>query len=397
MTELLALSHLPGETRAAWVEGGSLRDLRIQRADLAGQVGDIYLGRIAALRPEQGGAFVELGLPRQGFLPFDHCVDRPVEGAAVLVAVLRAASAEKGVKLSAKRVAGDATLAELARRTRPPALVVAAEDPIDRAMAAADPPTEIVIDDLDFFNQTKLRLAGKSALLDRLRLEPGPLPLFERLGIQAELEMLLQARVALPSGGQLWIEPVRALTAIDVDSGAGNLRGVTGTGVRSLNLEAAQEIARQVRLRSLSGLIVVDFLDPETKVERRQLTETLRQALLDDPSPCQVSAMRGSGLVEITRQRTRPPLHEIFFEAIGSYGSGWERNPISLAFDALRAYRAAALATPSREPVLQVTPRILAALEDQAKPARLSIEKTLARPIKTCPVAEARLESYKIL
>ncbi len=397
MTGLLALSHLPGETRAAWVEDGNLRDLIIQRADLAGQVGDIYLGRIAALRPELGGAFVELGLAKQGFLAFDHCVEKPVEGAAILVAVLRAASADKGVKLSARRVVGDAAMWELAHRTKPPALVVAADDPIDRAMGAADPPTQIVIDDFAFFKHTKLRLAGKPAQTDRLRFEPGPLPLFESLGIQAEFEALLQARVALASGAQLWIEPVRALTAIDVDSGSGRLRGAPGAGALSLNLEAAREIARQIHLRGLSGLIVVDFLDLEAKVERRQLVEALRQALAMDPNPCQVSAMRGSGIVEITRQRSRPPLHEIFFEAIGSYGSGWERNPISLAFDALRAYRAAALATPSRAPVLHATPRVLVALGDQAEPARLSIERALARPIKTCPIAEARLENYEIL
>ena len=80
MSRLLVVSHLPGETRAAWIQDNRLHDLQIQRADLGGRAGDIFLGRIKSLRPEQGGAFVELGLSRDGFLPFDHCEAKPVEG-----------------------------------------------------------------------------------------------------------------------------------------------------------------------------------------------------------------------------------------------------------------------------------------------------------------------------
>ena len=307
-----------------------------------------------------------------------------------MVAVLRAATAGKGVKLSATRAAGTSGVAELARGKQPTALLKSAADPIGLCIGMADPPDEIVVDDAGFYSQARVQLAGRPELQARLCLDQGLPPVFERLGIEAEIEALLRPCVGLPSGGRLWIEPVRALTAIDVDSGADSLGGA---GALAINLEAVEAIARQCRLRGLSGMIVVDFLDVVNKAERRRVADALRDALADDPESCEVSAMRASGLLEITRGRGTQPLHEVLCEA---GDAGWRRDPVSLAYDALRAYRTAALESPARVPVLLATPRILTALDAEARNARLAVEKTLARPIKTCRQDGLTIESYGI-
>jgi Ribonuclease G/E len=212
-------------------------------------------------------------------------------------------------------------------------------------------------------------------LADRLSGHTGARPLFEAAGLNAEIDRLLDPEVALPGGGQLLVEPVRTLTAIDVDAGGADARGGQAGQALDVNLRAAREIARQVRLRALSGLIVVDFLDLETKSDRQQVTGVLERAFAQDPVATSVSPMRASGLVEIARQRSRPPLHEILSEPVGR--AGRLADTATLAYDLLRRAWAEALANPGRQPVLQAHPDVLGELDGRLADAHAALTRAL--------------------
>ncbi|MFD1381422.1 ribonuclease E/G [Fodinicurvata halophila] len=199
----------------------------------------------------------------------------------------------------------------------------------------------------------------------------GPAALFDD-GLEAEIEALLLPEVRLAGGGGLLIEPVRTLTAIDVNSGRQDGRGGARRKALEVNLEAAAEIARQVDLRDLSGRIVVDFLEMAGKRERDQLMEALRAAVADDPEPVQVQPLRGSGLAELTRRRSRPPLHEVLCAPVGLGGCGWAKSAATRAFELVRALDARpAGATPR----VRVTPAVAAALAGPAADALARLEE----------------------
>jgi len=215
-----------------------------------------------------------------------------------------------------------------------------------------------------------------------VRLDLDPAPLFEREGLEGEIEALLEPRVELPSGGHLLVEPVRTLIAIDVNSGRHDGRGTAPEQALAVNLEAAAEVPRQLRLRALSGLIVIDFLALPEGGPRRQVAAALRAGLKDDPEPTRVEAMAASGLVELTRRRGRPALHELLTGPCGIGGGGRVKDPATLAFEALRAVRREAAARPEAAVTLGAAPAVIAALETgPAAAARQALEARLGRPL----------------
>lgn len=127
--------------------------------------------------------------------------------------------------------------------------------------------------------------------------------LFEVTGIQDELDQALQREVALPGGGRIWIERTAALTAIDVDAG--------GNPPMPVNLAAANEIARQLRLRNIGGIVVVDFIDLSGRNERNRVVEVLKKALARDPVPAHVHDVSPQGLIEIGRPKRGISLGEL--------------------------------------------------------------------------------------
>lgn len=385
MTRRLLISALPGETRAAWLEHGELIDLLVARDDRPGLLGNLYLGRITRLDKGLDAAFVELGLARPGFLPRGEAPRRSLaEGAAVVVRVTREAAEDpaenKGPRLSARILDPPADLERLASGGAAPRLLARGDDPVGLALARGAPPEEVVIDEPGLFAEARARFAQVDpASAPRLTLDLDPAPLFEREGIEARIEALLAPLVPLASGGFLLVEPVRGLTAIDVNSGRHDGRGGPQAAALEVNLEAVPEIARQLRLRWLGGLIVVDFLELRDPNARRQVTERLRAALAPDPEPCRVYPLRPSGLLELTRRRGRPALHEMLTEPCGIGGGGRVKDNTTLAFEALRALRGQAARQPSARLALRAGAALIAALERTA--ARRAVEQRLGREI----------------
>lgn len=379
MSRRLLISALPGETRAAWLDDGRLGDLAILRDDRPWLVDNLYLGRVTARDPTLAAAFVDIGLDRPGLLPLNEAPKGLSEGDAVAVRVTRAPQADpreaKGVRLTGCRLSAE--LRAAAATLSPPALLRAAEDPIEAALAAEPPPDAIVIDDPDSFARAKARLAGRPELCARLSLDMDPETPFEREGVEVAIEALLEPRVALPSGGHLLIEPVRTLTAVDVNSGGATGRDV----VLAVDLEAAVGIPRQLRLRGLSGLIVIDFLELREPAARQRVTAALKDGLSRDPRPSRVQAMRRSGLVEMTLRRARPALHELLTEPCGLGGLGRTKDPVTLAYEALRAARRAALRNPGRRIAVLAAPRVIAALRGPVAVALAGHEARFGRAL----------------
>jgi len=375
------ISTLPGETRAAWLEDDRLVDLVIQRADRPSLLGNFYHGRVTKVDKRLDAAFVEIGLSRAGLLPLSEAERRLAEGDAVIVKLLREAQEQKGPRLTARIFNPPRGLRDQARVRKPPALLAMGDDPIDRTLAAGAEPDEIVVDDPETFALARDRLAARDPkLVERLRQDLDPLSLFERAGVETEIEALLEPRVELASGAFLLIEPVRTLTAIDVNSGRHEGRGSQDDQARAINLEAAAEIPRQLRLRALSGLIAIDFLAMSSAAARRTVSAALRQGLKQDPEPARVLGMSESGLAEVTRRRGRPALHEILTEPCGLGGLGRVKDPVTLAFEALRSARREAASRPGGTIVIEAAPAIIRALQGgPAASARRVLEKRLGR------------------
>jgi len=138
-----------------------------------------------------------------------------------------------------------------------------------------------------------------------VQLHEDKVPLFDKAGVETEIRDLFKRRCDLPSGGYIIIEPTEALVSIDVNSGRFTGKKDPEKTVTKTNLEAAREIARQLRLRDVGGIIVCDFIDMETKASRDKVLQELRTHLGRDRSRTKAYAVSDLGLIEMTRQRVR--------------------------------------------------------------------------------------------
>jgi ribonuclease G len=173
-------------------------------------------------------------------------------------------------------------------------------------------------------------------LAARVRLHPGPTPLFESHGVDQDVERALRPRVWLRSGGTVVIEPTEALVAIDVNTGKYVGRGQLEETVLRTNLEAAEEIARQLRLRDLGGIVVVDFIDMELPESKRQVLEALELALARDRARTKVVGLSDLGLVQLTRKRTRRGIAAALTRTCSACaGLGRIKNAPTIASEAL--------------------------------------------------------------
>lgn len=163
-------------------------------------------------------------------------------------------------------------------------------------------------------------------------------PIFARTGIEAQLDAMFSPQVTLKSGGYIVINQTEALVAIDVNSGRSTREHNIEDTAYQTNLEAAEEVARQLRLRDLAGLIVVDFIDMEEKRNNRAVERKLKDALKNDRARIQVGRISHFGLLEMSRQRLRTGVVESSVETCPHcHGTGYVRAPASVALHVLRS------------------------------------------------------------
>jgi ribonuclease G len=235
----------------------------------------------------------------------------------------------------------------------------------------------LIIDSPPVFEEVRQYLDQVDpSLIERVHLFEEPIPLFDKYEIEAEIHEAFQRKVALPSGGYIIIEPTEALVSIDVNTGRYTGKKDPEKTILKTNLDAAREIARQLRLRDIGGIIVCDFIDMESKQNREKVLQELRTYLARDRARTKAFQVSDLGLIEMTRQRVRPSLYQSQTRSCPCCaGSGRIFTAETVVRRIQRAIRRAASDARDRSIEIRVHPEIaLYILEDE--PALLrSLEK----------------------
>ncbi|WP_298722932.1 ribonuclease E, partial [uncultured Oceanisphaera sp.] len=204
---------------------------------------------------------------------------------------------------------------------------------------------EILIDNPVIFERAKQHIElVRPDFVNRVKLYEGDVPMFSHYQIESQIESAFQREVRLPSGGSIVIDPTEALTSIDINSSRATKGGDIEETALQTNLEAAEEIARQLRLRDLGGLVVIDFIDMTPVRHQREVENRLRDAVRQDRARIQLGRISRFGLLEMSRQRLRPSLGESSTHVCPRcLGQGTIRDNESLALAILRLIEEEAL------------------------------------------------------
>ncbi len=197
---------------------------------------------------------------------------------------------------------------------------------------------EVLIDHPRIYEQAKQHVVlVRPDFADRIKLYSSEVPLFTHYQIETQIESAFQREVRLPSGGSIVIDPTEALTSIDINSARATKGGDIEETALNTNLEAADEIARQLRLRDLGGLVVIDFIDMTPVRHQREVENRMRDAVHHDRARVQLGRISRFGLMEMSRQRLRPSLEESAAHLCPRcHGQGTIRGTESLALSILR-------------------------------------------------------------
>jgi len=172
---------------------------------------------------------------------------------------------------------------------------------------------------------------------DRLEHYPGERPIFDLYSVEDEIQKALERKVMLKSGGYLIIDPAEAMTTIDVNTGAFVGHRTLEETIFKTNLEAATAIARQLRLRNIGGIIIIDFIDMEDEDHRRQVLRTLEKQLERDHAKTNIIGITELGLVQMTRKRTRESLEQVLCEpCMCCQGRGKLKTPETVCYEIFR-------------------------------------------------------------
>ena len=222
-------------------------------------------------------------------------------------------------------------------------------------------------------------------------------PLFDLFGIEAEIARALERQVPLPSGGHLVIDQTESMTTIDVNTGAfvGHI-GLEDTIFRT-NLEAATAIARQLRLRNLGGIIIVDFIDMQDEAHRAQLLTALRAALGGDHAKTSVGGISPLGLVEMTRKRTRESLERQLCDPCPAcQGRGWVRSVETVCRDIFREIRRQAPVSAGAGWMVLAHQEVVARLLGEAA-GLAGLEAAAGRPVRLQAESSYALDRYDVI
>jgi ribonuclease E len=229
----------------------------------------------------------------------------------------------------------------------------------------------------DFLSIVQPRLKGRVIYHD------GKSPLFHKYNIEKEIERIQGKRVELKSGGSLIIEPTEAMVAIDVNSGRYRKQTNAEQTALKINLEAAKEIVRQLKLRDLGGLIICDFIDMRENRSKRQVEKEFRDALKTDRARSKALRMSAFGLIELTRQRMRPSLQSAtYLPCPNCKGSGIIKSVEAQTIELLRTVRLAASRKEIRRIEVMVGPELADFLLNERRSVLVQIETACEKDIR---------------
>ncbi|WP_020394386.1 ribonuclease G [Thiolinea disciformis] len=212
---------------------------------------------------------------------------------------------------------------------------------------------------------------------------PGERPIFDLHGVEEEIQKSLQRKVPLKSGGYLIVDQTEAMTTIDVNTGGFvGSRNLEETIFRT-NLEAAQAIARQLRLRNLGGIIILDFIDMNQSEHRQQVMKTLEKALEKDYAKTYVCDVSPLGLVEMTRKRTRESLEHVLCESCPTcQGRGYLKTAETVCYELFREILRAARQFEAKELLVLASQEVIDMLVDEESDSLLELQEFVSIPIR---------------
>ena len=255
------------------------------------------------------------------------------------------------------------------------------------------------VDSRELYNEIEQYLGQiDPELIARVHHYTEPTPLFDKFDIESEIRELFKARVELPTGGSLIIQPTEALISIDVNTGRYTGKKDPEKTILRTNLEAAREIARQIRLRDIGGIIVCDFIDMETRSNRDKVLQELRTHLGRDRARTKALAVSELGLVEMTRQRVRPSLwHSMTTDCPTCAGSGRVFTPEVVARRLERALKRAGHEHRERQLTVRLHPEVALYLLEEEPKLLQTLSKLTAIDVELRDDPMMRLDEFRLM
>ncbi|WP_016679519.1 ribonuclease G [Yersinia pestis] len=472
MTAELLVNITPSETRVAYIDGGILQEIHIEREAKRGIVGNIYKGRVSRVLPGMQAAFVDIGLDKAAFLhasdimPHTECVagdeqknfnvrdiaELVRQGQDLMVQVVKDPLGTKGARLTtditlpsrylvlmpgAAHVGVSQRIESEAERERLKKTVAAYCDEqggfIIRTAAEGIGEEELSADaaflkrlwtkvqERKKRNITKYKLYGEMALAqrvlrdfagaaldkirvdskltydllveftreyipemtDKLELYTGKQPIFDLYDVENEIQRSLERKVELKSGGYLIIDQTEAMTTVDINTGAFVGHRNLEETIFNTNIEATQAIARQLRMRNLGGIIIIDFIDMSNEDHRRRVLHSLGQALSKDRVKTSINGFSQLGLVEMTRKRTRESIeHVLCHECPTCRGRGTVKSVETVCYEILREIVRVHHAYDSDRFLVYASPAVGEALKGEESHALAEVEIFVGKQVK---------------
>ena len=227
---------------------------------------------------------------------------------------------------------------------------------------------------------------------------PGERPIFDLYGVEDEIEKALRRTVELKSGGHLVIDQTEAMTTIDVNTGAFVGHRTLEETIFKTNLEAAQAICRQLRLRNLGGIIIIDFIDMTDREHKRQVIRALERCLAHDHAKTHISEVSSLGLVEMTRKRTRESLEHVLCESCPTCrGRGTIKTAETTCYEIFREILRESRQFDVEQLLVLASPEVIDRLLDEESQNLAELEQFIGKPIKLQAEALYTQEQYDVV
>ncbi len=257
---------------------------------------------------------------------------------------------------------------------------------------------KIVVDSKEEFQKIQRFLAQTEPhMRSRVELYRQDVSLFEKRGLEREIERIYNRKVELPSGGTVVIEQTEGLVAIDVNSGKFTGRRNLEETAFITNMEAAKELTRQIRLRDLGGILIIDFIDMNAQSHRQKVFNILQNALRKDRAKTNLIFLSEFGLVQMTRQRVRRSLESLSFQECPTcQGRGMIRSVLTVSINALRQIRKAFQTSKKQTVEVTAHPDLASRLFNEDRNAIAAIEQIYRGRVVVKPDPSVHLETVKI-
>lgn len=483
MSKEILINALPQEKRVAIIKDGRLDEFYIERPQDKTIVGNIYKGIIEAVMPSVGAAFVDIGLPKKGFLYLSEIEDvfselektKPgivkdvKKGQEVLVQVVKEGFGTKGPRLSchtglagrylvlmpqdnqvgiSRRIEDDGErkrlkqifaelklpkdvgfivrtaasgkskkellrdahfllklwkrLERIIQRQKAPSLVYEEYDLVLRVIrdSFSDDVSKLIVDSKpEYYRIIRFMQAFLSNLRGRVEFYRAGDDLFAAKDIERQINRIFENKVYLKSKGYIIIEPTEGLVVIDVNSGGFHKKNMQQEEAAfKVNCEAAVEVARQLVLRDLGGIIVIDFIDMEKEGHRREVLNTLKRSLSEDKAKYDILGISKFGLVEMTRERIHNTVATMSFQSCPyCSGKGKVKSSLTMSIYTLKELSRFLKANPARprQVTVNANPSVIEEITKDNSGIR-SIERQFRTRVSLVPNPSLHMEDVKI-